>query len=114
MTLATEPADLDAVRRDIDTLDQELVAVLVRRQHLVARAAKFKRSDSEVLAPERVVAVVTRAQSLAAEAGGSGALVGRIFESMVAEFIAFEGHERRGAGLIANDARDNSGVDQRD
>ena len=83
--------DLAAVRRSIDELDERLVGLLVARQHLVARAGDFKADDAAVRAPARAAAVVERAARRAEEAGGSGALVRRIYTAMVESYIEFEG-----------------------
>ncbi|KQX64521.1 chorismate mutase [Angustibacter sp. Root456] len=89
MTAGSFP-DLASVRAALDELDGRVVELLVERQHLVAQAAAFKHTDSEVQAPQRVAAVVRRARQLAEQHGGSGDLVEQVYTALVAAFVAHE------------------------
>lgn len=46
-------ANIEDVRRDIDALDREIIALIGRRARYVEAAADFKTSQSNVWAPER-------------------------------------------------------------
>ncbi|SHF81859.1 chorismate mutase [Geodermatophilus nigrescens] len=85
-----ELPDLTAVRAAIDGLDEELVALLARRERLVRAAARFKTDAAAVRAPGRVEQVVARARLLAEASGGSPEVAERVYRAMVAAFVDLE------------------------
>ena len=85
-----EFADLAGVRAAIDALDEELVALLARRERLVRAAARFKTDAAAVRAPGRVEQVVARARRLAGTSGGSPEVAERVYRAMVAAFVDLE------------------------
>ena len=85
--MTEEPTTLADVRRRIDRLDDELVALVARREALVRRAGQGMSSARAVRAPGRVEEVVARARTAAAGAGASPALVERIYRAMIAAFV---------------------------
>lgn len=46
-------AGIEDVRRDIDALDREIIALIGRRAYFVETAARCKTTESSVRAPER-------------------------------------------------------------
>ncbi|MGY1813709.1 GNAT family N-acetyltransferase [Blastococcus sp. SYSU D00820] len=82
--------DLAGIRRAIDAVDEELVAVLARRERLVRAAGRLKTDAAAVRAPGRVEEVVARARATAERAGASPAVVERVYRAMVAAFVDLE------------------------
>ncbi|WP_421683165.1 chorismate mutase [Stutzerimonas urumqiensis] len=95
----SEPAplcrDLDEVRAGIDALDERIVELLARREHLVKQAAAFKRDDSQVRAPARVEQVITKVVALAGQHNADTDVVERVYRAMIAAFIDRELIEHR-------------------
>jgi isochorismate pyruvate lyase len=81
---------LDGIRTAIDTVDEELVRLLAKRESLVRRAAPLKANLRAVQAPDRVAQVVARVRGLATEAGGDPDVVERIYRVMIQAFIEME------------------------
>ncbi|WP_203822600.1 chorismate mutase [Paractinoplanes ferrugineus] len=86
----TEPSSLEDVRSRIDDLDTRLVALLARRQELVAAAAGFKRDEDAVRAPDRVERVVAAVRAKAGPAGLDPGVAEAIWRAMITAFIDFE------------------------
>ncbi|MGY1607311.1 chorismate mutase [Geodermatophilus sp. SYSU D00700] len=86
----TEPTSLADVRSAIDRLDEDLVALLARRERLVRAAARFKTDAAAVRAPGRVEQVVARARRLAAARGASPEVAERVYRAMIAAFVDLE------------------------
>jgi len=84
------PASLDDVRERIDAVDRELARLLVARTDLVRHAVRFKRTEEEAQAPDRVEQVVANARRLASEQGGDHDLAEHVYRAMIAWFIAAE------------------------
>ncbi len=82
--------DLAGVRAAIDGLDEELVALLARRERLVRAAAQSKADAAAVRAPDRVEQVVARARRLAGASGGSPEVAERVYRAMIAAFVDLE------------------------
>lgn len=93
-------ASLDDVRREIDTLDAQVVGLLAARERLVRTAATFKKDDQGVRAPARVEQVIAKVRALAAENDASPEVVERVYRAMIAAFIDLElaEHHSRTAG----------------
>ncbi len=60
---------LDDVRRDIDQIDDQIVALLAQRQQHVKSAATYKSNDAEVRAPARRTHMMERLHARALERG---------------------------------------------
>ncbi|MFD3510741.1 chorismate mutase [Nocardia sp. NPDC058666] len=76
---------LEEVRREIDVIDAQIVALLGQRQPLVLQAAQFKRD-----APKRRAEMAARLTELAEEHGLAPKLVLSVFDTMVDEFIEIQ------------------------
>ncbi|MFY1635710.1 chorismate mutase [Solwaraspora sp. WMMB335] len=88
---------LDDVRRAIDTVDGEIVALIGRRQRLVRQASKFKHDDDEVRAPDRVEQVIRSVRERAAASGTDPDVVEAAYRAMIDSFIEYELRIRRHA-----------------
>lgn len=88
------------VRSAIDQIDLMLVGLLAERGHYVREAARFKRNQAEVAAPDRVRQVIDKALSHATGVGAAPEVVEAVYRSMVAAFIQLETrqHEALQAG----------------
>lgn len=86
------PADMSDIRREIDSVDTELVQLLARRQRLVELAGQVKRGQSReaVEAPDRVAAVITDRRELAALHGLDPDVAEAVWRAMIEAFIALE------------------------
>lgn len=88
------PCDsLADVRSAIDQIDFMLVGLLAERGRYVREAARFKRSDAEVAAPDRVQRVIDRALRHARDMGAPPEVVEAVYRQMIAGFIALERRE---------------------
>ncbi len=87
---AREPASLETVRSEIDTIDREIIRLLSLRQRQVEDAAKFKTDDEEVRARDRVEQVISKVRAEAAALGASPEVAEATYRAMVAAFITHE------------------------
>lgn len=81
---------LDAVRREIDGLDDQLVALLAARQAQVMRAAELKRSADHVRSPDRRAQVIDRVCALADRQGLDPEVAERVWTAVIDAFIDLE------------------------
>jgi isochorismate pyruvate lyase len=85
-----QAASLDEIRAGMDTIDREIVALIVSRVAHVRAAAKFKTSSSSVAAPDRVAAVLKTRREWAEAAGLDGEVVEGLYRSLVAYCVGEE------------------------
>ena len=93
MTSDKSPEDcqsLAEIRAQIDRLDQAIVGLLAKRGRYVLAAAKFKRSEVEVSAPQRVEQVIAGVRALAQAQGASPDVVERVYRELIAAFTDAE------------------------
>lgn len=81
---------LDEVRAHIDELDRHIVGLLAQRGAYVQQAARFKRSTTEVQAPQRVAQVIAKVTALATELGADPQVTEQVYRAMIAAFIEAE------------------------
>jgi len=84
---------LDDVRRKIDQLDDQIVALLAQRQQHVKSAAAYKSNDAEVRAPERRAHMMERLHARALEHGVDPEVVAQVYTTMIDAFIELERRE---------------------
>ena len=89
---ALDPRDEMAdVRATIDALDEELVALLARRQRQIERAAAVKPGlGIPARVPERVDEVLARVAAASQREGMSGELAQALWRAMIEWSIAYE------------------------
>ena len=88
-----EPKDcqtLAEVRSEIDRLDQSLIKIISRRQEYAHAAARFKRSENDVHAPERQRQMMAARRLWAETEGVDPDLIESLFRTMVDHFVAAE------------------------
>lgn len=81
---------IEDVRRAIDALDRDMVALIGRRARYVEAAARFKTSESGVRAPERQRAMLARRRAWAEEEGLDPEMIEDLYRNLVEHFIARE------------------------
>jgi chorismate mutase len=92
MLLVTNNADLDELRRAIDSVDLQILKLLHERVRLVMAVGEYKRErDIPVYDPERERALLERL-CRAAEPPLDGETIRRIFERLVDESRRIEQH----------------------
>jgi isochorismate pyruvate lyase len=90
MTSPENCASLEDVRREIDRIDEEIVALIGRRAHYVKVAARFKTSEQHVAAPDRQAAMLAVRRQWAEREGLDPALIEDLYRRLVAWFIQHE------------------------
>ena len=82
---------LAALRREIDSVDGELVRALAKRFGLVAQIAEVKAIKGEpVIVPARIEAVLARVAKLAEEADLDPQIARRLWRQIIDEACALE------------------------
>ena len=81
---------LAEVRTEIDRLDQSLINTISLRQKYVHAAARFKRSENDVHAPERQRQMMAARRLWAETEGVDPDLIESLFRTMVDHFVAAE------------------------
>ncbi len=87
---AADCQSLAEIRAQIDRIDQAMVELLVTRGSYVLAAARFKHSEAEVTAPQRVEQVIARVRALAEARGASADVVERVYRELIAAFTDAE------------------------
>lgn len=82
--------NLNEVRQKIDEIDQRIITLIAERGEYVKAAAQFKKTAAQVAAPDRVAQVIEKVKQIATEKGADPELVGQVYQTMIAEFIALE------------------------
>lgn len=81
---------LEEVRANIDRIDTMIIKLMAERQFYVKEAARFKKSDREVKAPERVEAVISRIKNLAIQQGLDDNIAEAVYRTMINGFVLKE------------------------
>lgn len=82
-----ECASIEDVRRGIDALDREVVALIGRRARYVEAATRFKTSESGVRAPERQRAMLEERRRWAEEEGLSPEVIEKVHKVLIDHFV---------------------------
>ncbi|MGX9856085.1 chorismate mutase [Limimaricola variabilis] len=91
MTAAAEIGDMAALRREIDTIDAELVRLLARRSTMIERAIELKpREGLPARIESRVQDVLDKVIARAHAEGLDTGLTERLWREMMEHFIARE------------------------
>lgn len=83
--------DMSDVRRGVDALDRELVALLTRRQGYMAAAARIKPRAQDVRVPWRIEQVVENVLAEAGRTGLSPRIAEPVWRELIERSIDFEG-----------------------
>lgn len=82
--------EMESIRRDIDALDQKLVALLAERQKLIAAAGKVKPSRDTVRDEARIEEVVALVKKEAAKVGLAEEIAEPVWRQLIESSIAYE------------------------
>lgn len=96
---AQEPRfqSLAEVRAEIDSLDRRIVSLIGERALCVKEAARFKKDETAVAAPERFAAMLQVRREWAAAEGLAPEMIEELYRNMVTRFIEEEkSHWRKG------------------
>ncbi len=78
------------IREAIDTIDNEIVALISSRAKYVKAAAKFKKDEKAVRDSQRVKQVIKTKKELAEKYGASSELIEKLYKTMIDFFISEE------------------------
>ena len=81
---------MEDIRREIDTLDRAVIALLGARFKYVLAASKFKTSATSVRAPERFQAMLATRRDWAESEGLNADAIEKMYSDLVNHFIAEE------------------------
>jgi len=93
MTETIDPAvckDMTQVRRGVDALDREIVALLARRFAYMEAAARIKPDRGAVRDEARKAEVVANARAVAEREGAPADRIAALYDTLVESSIAFE------------------------
>jgi len=78
------------IRREIDTIDQQIISLIGKRYQYVQAASKFKTSETSVKAPERFAAMLLERRKWAEMQSLDPDVIEKIYTELVHYFIAEE------------------------
>ena len=82
---------LDELRKEIDSLDEEIFRALAKRMKFVLQVAEYKKKNNIPLKqPEREKLLIEQKKRLAGELGLSEAFVERICKDVIEESLRLE------------------------
>ncbi len=93
MKTADQCTSIFEIRKEIDTIDEEIVSLIAQRSTYVKRAALFKKNHRAVKDPQRVEQVIQSKKELARIKGISPELIENIYRIMIDFFINSEMRE---------------------
>lgn len=83
-------SSLEEVRENIDRIDDSIIQLIAERTEYVMQAAAFKKSESDVKAPDRVEAVIRKVREKAEKYGASPDIAETVYRNMINGFINME------------------------
>lgn len=92
------PEELQAIRKHIDLVDDQLVPLLVQRIDLALQASLYKRTEEEIRGCDRVRLVLDKAAARADKAGGHTETVVAIYRNIVHELTELQLRTREARG----------------
>ena len=88
--MAVNCDSLEQVREKIDGLDRQIVGLIAERGAYVSQAARFKKDNDAVRAPQRVEQVIGKVRGLADELDANPDVTESVYRAMIAAFIEQE------------------------
>ncbi len=86
----TQCTTLDEARAKIDTVDEQIVALIAERNNYIKQIAHFKTSIDEVKAEERIDAVISRVREQAISLDLSPNLINDLYVRMIDAMVESE------------------------
>jgi isochorismate pyruvate lyase len=90
LNAAADCTSMEQVRQGVDAIDQELVALLTKRQAYMDAAARIKTQRSGVRDVARIEDVVAKVLARAAQTGLSPAIAEPLWRLLIDRSIAYE------------------------
>lgn len=79
--------ELLEIRRQIDSIDSEIINLLAKRAELVSAAGKLKKDEQGVRDPKRIEQVIEKVRAKAASSGLSPDIAERVYRTITDCFI---------------------------
>lgn len=89
--------NIEEIRTEIDTIDREIISLIGQRYHFVKAAAAFKKSETDVQAPDRFKSMILKRREWAEEEKLDPDMVEKLYTDMVKHFIKREMEEWKGS-----------------
>ena len=83
-------SSLVEIRKNIDSIDMEIVSLLVRRGKYVQQAAKFKADYSNIEDKKRVDEIIDKVTSYSRELNFDPTVIEKIYSFLIEVYIQFE------------------------
>ena len=87
MKTSEESLDMQEIRKEIDTIDKNIIDLLSMRFEYVKAASKFKKNEEAVKAPERFTAMLAQRRIWAEENNLSADVIEKMYRDLVSYFI---------------------------
>lgn len=84
---------LNEVRKNIDTIDNQIVKLLIKRSSFVLQATYFKTKKSQLIDRKRIARIIKRVSNVAKKQKLSPIIVEKVFRKMINQFILLETKE---------------------
>ena len=84
---------LNEVRKNIDTIDNQIVKLLIKRSSFVLQATYFKTKRSQLIDRKRIARIIKRVSNVAKNQKLSPLIVEKVFRKMINQFILLETKE---------------------
>ncbi|MDF1881545.1 chorismate mutase [Sulfurimonas sp. MAG313] len=92
--------DLNEVRIEIDKLDDEIVALIAKRNAYIHQAVKFKQSVEEVKAADRIEQVIRNVRTKAITLNMSANMIEDLYTNLIDAMVESEIAEFRDKGAF--------------
>jgi isochorismate pyruvate lyase len=83
-------SSLGEIRKNIDSIDMEIVLLLVRRGKYVQQAAKFKSNYSKIEDKKRIDEILDKVTNYSRELDFDSTVIEKIYSFMIEVYIQFE------------------------
>ncbi len=83
-------SSLGEIRKNIDSIDMEIVLLLVRRGKYVQQAAKFKSNYSKIEDKKRIDEILDKVTNYSRELDFDSNVIEKIYSFMIEVYIQFE------------------------
>ena len=81
---------LGEIRKNIDSIDMEIVSLLVRRGKYVQQAAKFKSNYSNIEDKKRIDEIIDKVTRYSRDLDFDSTVIEKIYSFMIEVYIQFE------------------------
>lgn len=81
---------LGEIRKNIDSIDMEIVSLLVRRGKYVQQAAKFKSNYSKIEDKKRIDEIIDKVTRYSIDMDFDSTVIEKIYSFMIEVYIQFE------------------------